>query len=176
MSPIASSAVRATGCALVAWAAWKVFGASGLVYAAPLFGVALAKPLIELAADARRAMHRAHWRDVEGRHYAFRGRPVRVVEDADACRWIRLADVRALVGFTASDGALALAYPDGVRRIGRPVEPYVGAEALLVHLGKERAPEAIRFRGWVEREIAFPARRERERRGGPATTARPAPE
>ena len=32
------------------------------------------------------------------------GRTVRVVEDADHQRWVRLADIRAIVGFTASDG------------------------------------------------------------------------
>ena len=38
-------------------------------------------------------------------------------------------------------------------------------EALLAHLLKERAPEAARLRVWVEREIVFPARRERARLG-----------
>jgi prophage antirepressor-like protein len=41
----------------------------------------------------------------------------------------------------------------------------VSEEALLAHLLKERAPEAARLRVWVEREIVFPARRERERLG-----------
>jgi hypothetical protein len=41
----------------------------------------------------------------------------------------------------------------------------VSEEALLAHLLKERAPEAVRLRVWVEREIVFPARRERERLG-----------
>ncbi len=162
---VASIALRVAGCAVVTWIAWRVFGAAGLVFAAPLLGLAFARPLVELAAAGSRAIHRAHWRDVEGRHYAFRGRGVRVLEDAGGRRWIRLGDIRAIVGFTASDGALALAYPEGVRRIGRPVEPYIGEAALLAHLGKERGPDAIKLRAWVEREIVFPARRERERLG-----------
>jgi hypothetical protein len=52
-----------------------------------------------------------------------------------------------------------------VRRFGRPGEPYLRAEALLAHLAKERSADAVRLRAWVEREIAFPARRERERLG-----------
>ena len=48
-------------------------------------------------------------------------------------------------------------------------EEYVGTggsdEALLTHLRKERSPDAIRLANWVEREIVFPARRERERLG-----------
>ena len=162
---VASIALRVAGCAAAMWGAWRLFGAVGIVFVAPLFGLAFARPLIELAATAFRTMRHANWRHVEGRHYAYRGRSIGVIEDADGQRWIRLGDVRAIVGFTASDGALAIAYPDGLRRIGRPVEPHIGAEALLVHLGKERRPEAIRLRAWVEREVAFPARRERERLG-----------
>jgi hypothetical protein len=131
----------------------------------PLFGIVLARPLLELAAALRDGMKEVQLAAVAGRHYAFRGRSVQVLEDADRRRWVRLADVRALVGFTASDGALAITYRDGVRRLGQPAEAHVSEEALLAHLMKERAPEAARLRVWVEREIVFPARRERERLG-----------
>jgi hypothetical protein len=160
---VATIAVRLAGCTLLSWAVWRWFGLAPMVATAPLFGVALARPLIDLASELRRAMHHAHWRDVQGEHYAFHGRPVRVVDDVEHVRWVRLADVRAIVGFTASDGALALAYPEGLRRLGRPGEPYLRDEALLAHLGKERSPEALRLASWVEREIVYPARRQRER-------------
>lgn len=166
----ASIAARVAGCAIASYVGWRMFGASGLVFAAPLVGVAFARPLIELAATARHGLRRAHWRDVEGRHYVFRGRPVKVVTDADRQRWVRLADIRAIVGFTASEGALALAYPAGLRRIGRAAEAFLGEDALLEHLGKERGPDAIRLRQWVEREIVFPARRGRERLGSRETS------
>ncbi len=162
---VATIALRLAACTLLSWAVWRWFGAASMVTTLPLFGIALAKPLLDLAGELRRAMHQAHWRDVEGEHYAFHGRPVRVIEDVDHVRWVRLADVRAIVGFTASDGALAVAYADGVRRLGRAGEPYVRDEALLAHLAKERSPDAVRLRAWVEREIVFPARRERERLG-----------
>jgi hypothetical protein len=160
---VATIAVRLAGCTFVSWAVWRWLGPAPMVATAPLFGVALARPLIDLASELRRAMQHAHWRDVQGEHYAFRGRPVRVVEDVEHVRWVRLADVRAIVGFTASDGALALAYPEGLRRLGRPGEPHLRDEALLAHLGKERSPEALRLATWVEREIVYPARRRRER-------------
>ena len=168
----ASIVLRGAGCAFAMWAGWRVFGPAGLAYMAPLLGVAFAKPLIELASATRHAMRRAQWRDVEGRHYAFRGRPIRVLTDADHRRWIRLADVRAVVGFTASDGALAIAYPAGWRRIGRANEAFLGEDALLMHLAKERGPDALKLRHWVEREIVFPSRRERERLGIRSTTVR----
>ena len=165
IAAITTVLVRLAGCTLLSWFVWRSFGSVPMVTTLPLFGVALARPLLDLASALRHQMDRAHWRDVQGRHYAYRGRPVRVVEDEDRQRWVRLADVRAIVGFTASDGALAIAYPDAVLRIGRPPEPHLRDEALLAHLAKERAPEAIRLRIWVERAIVFPARRERERLG-----------
>ncbi len=157
--------VRGGGCGLLFWWIWRTFGLASAMPVVALFGIALARPLIELAEALGWQMRRAHWHDVEGRHYTHRGRAVAVLEDDEHRRWLRLADVRAFVGFTASDGALAISYPGCVRELGRPPAQYVRVDALLVHLAKERSPEAARLRGWVEREIAFPARRARERRG-----------
>ena len=158
-------ALRLALCALVAWAMWRSGLGAFTVVVAGLVGVALAKPLIDLASAVRHQLRRANWREVEGRHYAFRGSAVRVHTDEQFRRWVRLADVRRAVGFTASDASLQVTYPHGFRRIGRAAEPHLSDEALLAHLAKERAPESARMRLWVEREIVFPARRERERFG-----------
>jgi len=162
---VATIALRLAVCVAIAWAVWRGFGLAAMVPTLGLFGILLARPLLDLAGALRDGVKQVQLAAVEGRHYAFRGRPVQVLDDADRRRWVRLADVRAIVGFTASDGALAVAYPEGVRRLGRPAEAHVSEEALLAHLRKERAPEAARLRVWVEREIVFPARRERERLG-----------
>ena len=162
---VASITLRLTVCTLMSWTVWRWLGPAPMVATLPLFGILLARPLVDLASALRHGMKRAQLAAVEGRHYAFRGRRVEVVEDADRRRWVRLADVRAIVGFTASDGALAITYPNGLRRLGRAAEAHVSEDALLAHLLKERSPEAARLRVWVEREIVFPARRERERLG-----------
>jgi hypothetical protein len=163
IATLVTIAVRGAGCALLFWWIWRTFGLATAMPVVALVGIVIARPLIELAEAIGRQMHHAHWRDVEGRHYAYRGREVAVVEDDDHRRWLRLADVRAIVGFTASDGALAVSYPDAVQPLGRPPAPYVRDDALLSHLAKERSSEAVGLRRWVEREVAFPARRERER-------------
>jgi len=159
---LATIALRLAICGGISWAVWRWLGPSQMVPTLGLFGVALARPLIDLAGALRDGMKQVQLAAVEGRHYAFRGRAVQVLDDADRRRWVRLADVRAIVGFTASEGALAISYPDGMRRLGRPAEPHLSEEALLAHLLKERTPEAARLRLWVEREIVFPARRERD--------------
>jgi hypothetical protein len=165
IAAVRTIAIRLALCLLVTWLLWHWLGAFSLVLTAVLYGVALARPLIDLASAVRHEMRRANWKDVEGRHFAFRGRAVSVVEDADHQRWVRLSDVRAIVGFTASDAALRITYPNGWSLLGRPAEPHLSDEALLVHLAKERSPTAAKLRLWVEREIVFPARRRREHHG-----------
>jgi hypothetical protein len=160
-----SIAWRLALCVAIAWAVWRIGGLVPMVAVAPLFGVALAKPLLDLASDLRHQARARALKPVQGRHFAFRGTPIDVLEDADHRRWVRAADVRAIVGATASNGALALSYPSGWREFGRPATPYFSDDALLAHLAKERSPEALRFRHWVERDIAFPAQRMRERLG-----------
>ena len=158
-------ALRLVLCLAVTWLALKFGGKTSAIWTAALYGVALARPLLDLASELRHLARRGLWRDVEGRHYSFRGRAIRVLTDVDHRRWVRLADVRAAVGFTASDATLRVAYPGAWQLLGRPPEAFVREDALVTHLAKERTPDAARFRHWAEREIAFPGRRERERLG-----------
>ena len=158
-------AVRLVLCGLVSYAAWRFGGLTTAVGTIVLYAIALPKPLIDLASEMRHLVRRAHWRDREGRHYAYHGLPLTVHEDVDHRRWIALAGVRAIVGFTASDATLQVTYPDGWQVLGRPPAPCLRDDALIAHLKTERSPAALKFRHWVEREIAFPARRERERLG-----------
>ncbi len=158
-------AVRLALCAAATWGLWRHGFGTGLLFMAGVVGIVLARPLMELALAIWHEMRRANWHELEGRHFVFRGRPIRVVEDADHQRWVRLADVRAVAGFTASETALRITYARGCSLRGRPPEPYLSDEALLVHLSKERSPATARFRHWVEREIVFPARRQRKRHG-----------
>ena len=158
-------ALRLALCAAASWAAWHYIGLTAVVTTAPLFGIALARPLLDLASELRHHTRARVWRELEGRHFVFRGIPVQVLEDEQHCRWVRAADVRRIVGHTASDGALALTYPNGWRMMGKPAQAHFSDDALIAHLTKETAADALRFRHWAEREIAFPARRVRERLG-----------
>jgi hypothetical protein len=158
-------ALRTAACALLAWLAWRVAGPTIALLTVPLLGVVLARPLLDLAGELRHQARALVWRPLEGRHFTFHGVPIQVLEDADHRRWIRAADVRAVVGFTAGDGALALTYPNGWSLLGTPPQPHFSDDALVEHLAKESSPRALKFRHWAEREIVFSARRERERLG-----------
>jgi hypothetical protein len=162
---LATIAIRLVLCGLVTYAAWRFAGLTTAVSTVLLYAIALPKPLIDLASELRHLYRRAHWRDREGRHYVYHGMPLTVHEDVDHRRWVGLAGVRAIVGFTASDATLRVTYPDGWQMLGRPAAPCLRDDALIAHLATERSPVALKFRHWVEREIAFPARRQRERLG-----------
>jgi hypothetical protein len=174
-------ALRLALCAAVAWTAWRLSGLTALVTTAPLFGIALARPLLDLAGELRDHARARALQPAQGRHYAFHGQPVQVIEDIRHERWIRAADVRRILGHTASDGALALSYPAGWKSLGKPAQPHFSTTALLAHLAKESSPQALRLRHWVEREVSFPAQRIREQLGiraedvDPVTTGRAKP-
>jgi len=161
----ATLAWRIALCAGAAWIGWRLGSWVGIVITSPLCGIALARPLYELAGALHHRVREAAYRPVEGRYWVFRGTPVDVIEDDDHQRWVRLADVRRIVGSTAGDGALASTYPAGFRALGTPPQPYLRDSDLLAHLAKQRSAQALRLKHWVEREIAFPARRVRERAG-----------
>jgi hypothetical protein len=165
MRPALRLSTRLALCAATSWALWRIGGPVLMVLGTPLYGIALARPLLDLAGELRHALRAAAWRPLEGRHCVYRGTPVQVLEDESHVRWVRAADVRRIVGHTASNGALALTYPDGWRLLGTPPEPHFSDVALVAHLRTERSARALHFRHWVERTIAFPARRQREQLG-----------
>ena len=132
-------ALRLALCGCATALVWRL-GAGPRIATIALYGLLLAKPLIDLASELRHQYLRLHWRDVQGRHYSFRGRSIDVQVDVDHRRWVRLADVRAAVGFTAGDAALRVTYPGAWRVFGRPPQPYLREDALVIHLAKERTP------------------------------------
>ena len=160
---LAEFVLRLALCGLGAWLGWRLLGAVGLVVTAPLFGVALARPLMDLAGLAWHGTRVQAWRPVEGRFYAFRGQPVAVVEDVSHRRWLRLADVRQAVALGRSDQALA--HEGAARVFETEGDWHVEAEALLEALRREPGDRALKFHHWVERDVAFPARQRRRRLG-----------
>ena len=162
---VLSLALRLAACASVGWLAWRWVGAWGLAPAGLLLGVLLPHPLLALASELRQKTREQVWKPVEGRYHAYHGTPVQVLTDERHRRWVRVADVRKISGFTASTATLSLTYPNGYRLMGRPAVPHLSDDALVAHLRTESKPAALKFRHWVEREIAFPAQRQRERFG-----------
>lgn len=163
-SPWLKVALRAPVCALATWLAWRGLGPVGLVVTAPVWGIALARPLIDIGAGSAGSLRALALRDVEGEFYAFQGRWIHVHEDEDG-RWLRAAHVRRVVPGWPDDGVLLRLHPDGCRRLGRVAALYVGTAAVLAVLDRAQAARTLKFKLWIERELVLPLRKRRERDG-----------
>ena len=141
------------------------FGVVALVTTSPLMAVGVKRPMVELLSDFRHAVRRQVWMPVHGQHYVFRGTTVHVVEDDGLCRWVNLADVQKVAGFTLAERTLAVVYPGKVKAMGTPPVPHMRDDALVTHLGKINQPEVLRLRTWVERNIAVPGQKVRRNAG-----------
>jgi hypothetical protein len=144
--------------------AWRT-GPSIAVWTSPLLAAAIARPLLTLIANFRHGVREQIWLPVHGHHYVFKGITIHVLEDDDHCRWVSLVDVHRIAGVTAAERALVVAYPQRCKRMGKPEQPHLRDDALIEHLGKESNAVTLRFRTWVERTIALPARNIRKDKG-----------
>jgi len=156
-----SFAVRIFICLVVSWIGWRMGGPYGLGSSLALYGVLLAHPLVELAGELRGKLREEAFRPVQGKFWSYKGRRLTVIEDEQCVRWIKALDVARIIGATLNHAALEQNHPQGYRRFEGL--PHFSDETLLLFLAKQTSPEAIRFRNWVEKDIAFPARRLRER-------------
>jgi hypothetical protein len=121
--------------------------------------------VVDLLAEMGWQIRRAALEPLSGKHYQFQNFQLQVVEDDDHCRWIPTDKVRQIVGQLASDEALALLFPSGHQRLGDQQKGYLRDDALVAYLGGAHSAQAIKFKNWIERNVAFPARRIRQRRG-----------
>ncbi len=141
------------------------FGVFAVVFTAPVFAVAIRHPVFALLANFRSNVRKQVWLPLHGQHYVFHNVTIHVIEDDDHYRWVSLPDVQKAVGVTAAERALAQVYPGRVKTMGNPAQAYVRDDALVSHLGKENLATALRFRTWLERNVAFPGRTIRKRLG-----------
>lgn len=163
-----SVALRLLTCSAVTYVAWLAIGPIGIVWCAPLFGAALARPILDGLAWTYRFMRALVYRDVEGRHCAYMGISISVAEDADGFRWLRLSDVRKVLPDLSRDESLQRSLGAGVG----PVLPdrclRIQAETLVAHLGRTTHPDTAKFSRWVERTVVFPSQKTRQRNASAA--------
>lgn len=131
-----------------------------LVLASPLIAAAAARPLLELAGRSPQVMRHLAWRDVAGRHHAFRGRSIDVHVDERGVPWLSEHDVRRCVPGLPAVAVLQRLHPAGCAAIGpRTPEGRITAGSLAEALARTSDPGTGRFLHWLERDVARPARR-----------------
>lgn len=148
------------------YVAWSVGRGNGLALAAvvlsPLFGVALAPLFAPLLSRTVETARMIAYREIEGRHFEYRGRPMTVREDLAGERWIRTEDVRSIVLTLPRDEVLARRVPGAVGRMDGQKGVFFLAEELRKYLDRSHDEGTIRFRNWLQREVISPAERARE--------------
>lgn len=158
-----SVSLRLLVCCAVTYAAWLAVGPAGIVWCAPLFGAALARPILDAITNAYGWLRALVYRDIEGRHYAYRGISISVTEDSDGHRWLRLSDVRKILPQLSRDELLRQSLGSSIQHVlpGRSVR--IRAEALVAHLGRTTNVETAKFAKWIERSVVYPSQRLRQR-------------
>jgi hypothetical protein len=151
-------ALRLLACCMAACFAWSALGAQGLVWCAPLFGIALAGPVFNAIAGAWAWLRALAYRDVEGRHYAFKGVSISVAEDDQGRMWLRLSDVRKVLPWLVGDEALRRVLGADVEAVLPDRAMRVQAEALLTYLERAALPDSVKFKNWVARSVVFPSK------------------
>jgi hypothetical protein len=162
---LVSIVLRLTVCLGVCFALWRFMGAVGIAVSAPLFGVLLAKPLFELADEIRSSARTLAFSKVQGRNFEHRGFRIDVVEDDRHHRWISLKDVRKLIPSLPRPTVLQSQFPGGVQEDRAISGHRIQVEALIQYLAKSTEGDSIKFRNWLDRDVALPGAKVRERLG-----------
>ena len=141
-APWCQLVLRAALCVAVSSGVYRLLGAVPMVLTLPLFGVLLARPLMDSLSGLLRRTRAAAWAEFEGRHHSVAGRPLRVIEDgADA--WLHLRDLRRALGLDvkADDAVLVAEFRGRWRplpdRAGRRPVPYVRGDAALAWMARQ---------------------------------------
>lgn len=157
MPLLAKIAIRFTLCVAVTWAMWQVYGIFALVFAAPLFGLALARPIIDLVASSHGTSKAFALRKVQGRYYQHRGHGIDIAEDDEDFRWVLMADARKAVPGLPRDEVLQLQFGERFGRLAQSDGLRIRADALAESLARARDPDGVKFKVWLERDVIKPS-------------------
>ena len=166
---LADLALRLAICAGATYGAWRYLGEFWPVVV-PIWGVLLAKPIIEIVPAYVRALREEVFAEWQGRYYAFDGHHVRVL-DVDGEPWIVDTDLVRSLGQRFSprlrerlrktlDAAEYDRLPD-TRLWG------FSERGALKYLERRQDPQAMKLKLWLEREVylVWHKRAEREATG-----------
>jgi len=154
--------VSGSFCALATWIGWKLgqlpWALTFFVFSAPVVGIAIAKPLVELTHEGFDWLAHAHSRQWHGAYYQFNNVQIRVYEDDDRL-WFTVADVLKASNIRAVPDTLLASYPANCKTIGRDAcLDFEGVEKLFERNG---SVELGRLTVWAKREVVTPWERKR---------------
>jgi hypothetical protein len=134
----------------------KLMGLIGIVFAAPILGIAIAKPLVEVMHEGFTWTANQPLRKWQGRYYEFGGVQIRVLEHKGAL-WFASDDVISSTGIPAAGRTLLESTSIPVDDAGELAFLDIGSlETVLL---RHRSPEATRFLLWAQRDVVAPHER-----------------
>lgn len=145
--------------ALLFWLGWRWLGPTGIVWAAPLVGAILARPLIDLVGSGYHGAREVALQELQGRNFEHRGHRMDIAEDAEGHCWILLAGARKAVPGLPRDEVLQRLCGERLQRCGEPKGLRIRADALIEQLAKAIDADGVKFKVWLEREVVAPAAR-----------------
>jgi hypothetical protein len=125
-----------------------------------LLAVLLPLPLMDLVATMHQNAKNAHYKDINGRYYGFEDLPIGVDEDPHHDRWIHIDSVRLILEGLPKNPVLQRIFKD--QMVQDPIAK-VHVDALIDYLRKAHDPRAIKFKRWLEKEVAMPTQNLKKR-------------
>lgn len=157
-------------CLFYAWVVYFVFvntgdaRATAFVFVAFLLvslSVVLAKLTLDVISAFRQHAKDRHYRDLNGRHYAFRTQSIEVNEDDEHDRWIGITSIRQVLKSLPANPVLKRIFQDQMTD-GPTASIHV--DALIDYLRRAHDHRSIQFKLWLEREVSLPAQNRKKRR------------
>jgi hypothetical protein len=154
--------------AIFVWIGHAVFPVAGgwiaFVITIPLYGAALAKPIIEMADEGYGWFSAQPLKAWEGRYYEFNMTQIRVYEDGDKL-WFVANDVVSAAGVPPIPVSFRATYRHGFMMIESAKLEGIDVDTVELYLNKNPGHDAARFALWVRREVEKPWKKKREKPG-----------
>lgn len=138
----------------------KAGGWIAFVLTIPLYGVALAKPILEMTEEGFAWLSARSIREWEGRYYEFNATQVRVYEDRDKL-WFVADDVVGAAGVPPIPVSFRATHRHGFVTIEGAKLEAIDVDTLELYLNKNPGHDAARFALWARREVEMPWERKR---------------
>ena len=147
---------------VVTWFLYHKSGATGLIFAAPLWGVLLAKPILELMSALVRGAKRSAWggRDTDAIAFGIHRLRIRYVAGYP---WVVDEDLLAALGEASSDALRRRVDPANCAQLPDSALWGLSERGVVNYLSSSRHPDANKLRLLIEHQVFLPARSKRER-------------
>ena len=153
--------LRIAICVAATFVVVALLGLIGLAVSAPIWGVMLAKPILEFFPAFERMAHRQAFKEWEGKYYKYERTHLRVYFDGEHA-WFLAADVLSVLGKQQGSWLESRFTRAEYRVIPGRTEWGFTPEGVLKLTDISEHPEARKFRLWFERAVVLTLERKKE--------------